>query len=90
MPERPVYVYRLDITYPPGSREWGWEPPGWVISGPNGFEDDPGEFRWPPERLLLSASGAKRRAELFRGYGATVEIVRSERVTWAAGESGAG
>ena len=82
MPERPVYVYRLDITYPPGSRERGWEPPGWVISGPNGYEDDPGEFRWSRERAFLSPSGAKHAADLFRGYGATVEIVRSERVTW--------
>jgi hypothetical protein len=89
--ERPVYVYKLDVTYPPHSREYGWEPPGWSAGESEAYRDgympdDPGEFRWPRERLYLSRSGARIGADHFRRYGATAEIIRSERVTW--GETG--
>ena len=94
MTERPVYVYKLAVTYPPGSREYGWEPPGWgagseaYLDGYVTNPDDPGEFRWPRERLYLSRSGANAGADLFRKYGATAEIVRSERVTWGEPDAG--
>lgn len=83
---RLVRVYRLDITYPEGSQELGWEPPGWTVTGPNGYfdEDDP-EFRWPAEHLFLSRSGANKRAALLRGYGATVTLVPSLPLEWPAG-----
>jgi hypothetical protein len=80
-------VYRLNVTYPPGSLEPGWEPPGWTITGPNGYEDRP-DFRWPRERLYLSRSGAKTGADLFRKYGAEVTIERSDPVTWPDAEGG--
>jgi hypothetical protein len=84
---RPVRVYRLDVTYPPGSLEPGWEPPGWdpletdtdwVVTP----DDDMAWAGWPKNRLYLSASSAQRRANRFRKYGATVEVERSELVLW--------
>jgi hypothetical protein len=93
VPERPVYVYRLAVTYPPHSREYGWEPPGWGTSESEAYRDgympdDPGEFRWPENRPCLSLGTAKRRADLFRSYGAKAEIIRSERVTWGEPDAG--
>jgi hypothetical protein len=85
------YVYRLVVTYPEGSLEWGWEPPGWERYPEDHFyvPDDEGvEFRWPANRLCLSPATAKRRADLFRKYGATVEIVRSLPVEWPAENCG--
>jgi len=82
---RKTYVYRLIVGYPPGSLEPGWEPPGWEPQFHYDYEgpvDDP--FRWPANRLCFSASTAKRRADLFRKYGAEVEIERSAPVTWPA------
>lgn len=84
MTERPVYVYKLAIEYPPGSTEPGWEPPGYqseTVMTPDGFEDR--EFSWPHERAYLSREGAIQRAGILRGWGANVGILRSERVTWA-------
>jgi hypothetical protein len=80
---RIVYVWRLEVTYPAGSREPGWSPPGWV----SGWEPDPdvGEvevFRWPAVHDHLSRSGAETRAELLRRFGATVEVIRSQPVAW--------
>lgn len=85
MAERKVYVYRLVVEYPTGSLEPGWEPPGWepepyVTYNPEGPDGD--GFRWPANRLCFSASTAKRRAGLFRRYGAKVTIERSDPVTW--------
>ena len=64
------YVYRLDITYPPGSRIAGWMPPNWRdIAGAYGVHHWPAEemakwsdaellervpFKWPRERLFLT------------------------------------
>jgi hypothetical protein len=91
---RPVYVYRLDVTYPPGSQEPGWEPPGWdaLESDTDWFVDRYDEMRWvgwPQNRLYLSPRGAKRRADLLCKYGATVEIVRSMPVEWPLPADGA-
>ena len=78
-----TYVYRLHVTYPPRSQEWGWEPPGWEPEGMLSSESaDDGYFRWPANRMCLTIGTAKRRAELFLKYGAEVEIERSEPVAW--------
>jgi hypothetical protein len=45
-------------------------------------EEHPQWWGWPSARLYMSRSGAQGRAELFRKYGATVEIVRSKAVEW--------
>lgn len=76
-----VRVYRLDVEYPAGSREPGWEPPGWT---PDREDGDGGwlDFSWPSVRLYLSRSSAKDRKALLESYGATVEIVPSQRVVW--------
>lgn len=79
-----TYVYRLDVTYPPGSLELGWAPPGWEPE-PGAYPPGEDYFRWPANRLCLTATTAKRRADLFRKYGATVEIVRSKPVEWPGG-----
>lgn len=85
-------VYRLNVTYPPGSLEYGWEPPelsGWapVLSfTPEGEGDD--VFRWPQNRACLTLGTAKRRAKLFRKYGAEVTIERSDPVTWPGADGG--
>jgi hypothetical protein len=80
---RLIRVYRLEITYPPGALEPGWEPPGWDldIDGYGGPDDDY-SFHWPQNRLCLSPSTAQRRARLFRSFGAEVTIVPSGPVTW--------
>lgn len=86
--ERKVYLYRLDVTLPPGAADPGWEPQAWLDElPPYPVEGAPPEFlessfRWPANRPYLSRSAAKRRADLFRKYGATVSVVRSEPVTW--------
>jgi hypothetical protein len=83
-------VYRLAVTYPPGSLEWGWEPPGWepdeyrITSGTDAGAWDSEAFRWPANRLCLSMGTAKRRAAIFRKYGAEVTIEPSDPVTWPA------
>ena len=91
---RAVYVYRLAVTLPPGSDAPGWEPDSWVEwceeHGWEEYEQDTGArnaptFSWP--RLLqrkhfLSAPGAERRARMLRGFGALVEVERSQAVQW--------
>lgn len=87
-----VRVYRLDVTYPAGSDEPGWEPAGWE---PGGYQIDDagswetGEFRWPRERVYLSRKGADYKAGLLRGYGAQVTVVPSLPVEWPAASGGA-
>jgi hypothetical protein len=84
-------VYRLAVTLPEGSDAPGWEPPGWepddyrITSGPDAGAWDSHPFRWPANRLCLSPGTAKRRAAIFRKYGATVVIEASEPVTWPSG-----
>jgi hypothetical protein len=79
-------VYRLVVEYPPRSREPGWEPPGWepvrILGESESFGEYGEEFRWPANRLCLSAATASRRAQIFRKYGAEVTVERSEPVTW--------
>ena len=86
---RAVRVWKLDVEYPEGSQEPGWEPEGWAIpEGFGSFDGDDLEFRWPAERLFLSRSGANQRARLLRGYGAKVTLVPSLPLEWPAGAEG--
>lgn len=85
-------VYRLDIVYPEGCRLPGWHPARW--SDPQYLATLTREqrrevrrllrkpFKWPRERMFLSASGAHARAWQLRFYGATVEVEGSLPVTW--------
>lgn len=77
-----VYVYRLDITYPEGSDDLGWEPEGkWWEHQRSGYPPGPDvEFHWPAEHLYLSSSGANKRAVMLRAWGATVTVMRSKPV----------
>lgn len=78
-------VYRLVVEYPPGSLDRGWEPRGWEPEpGPYIPEQEGPEFRWPANRLCLTPATARRRADLFRRYGATVTVEVSDPVTWPA------
>jgi len=81
--------WRLVISYPAGSQEPGWEPPGWdryatASAGAPPPEWDGADFRWPRERVFLSERGARWRRTLLEGWGATVRIQRSDPVTWPA------
>jgi hypothetical protein len=89
---RRVFLYRLGITYPEGSQEPGWEPPGWreglaVDLGRGQPDDDwrPGycyDFRWPRRRTYLSRAAAERQARLLERCGAKVTVVQSLPVEW--------
>lgn len=68
------------MTYPPRSLEPGWEPDPLRYS--TRLDDDDDVFRWPRNRLCLTPGTAKRRADLFRKYGAEVTIEPSNPVTW--------
>lgn len=86
-------VYRLDITYPEGSREPGFRPYGWedylrslpVLKRRRLRREG---FRWPRERMFLSSSGAYERAALLRAFGADVTVLRSDPVRWPAQGTG--
>jgi hypothetical protein len=99
--ERPAYLYRLVVEYPPEAFNGGspafyddgtpkldpnWEPEGW--DGDTGYYGpDFDGFRWPDaRRRFLSHTSAVNRANLLRKYGATVDIERSDRVTWPTQE----
>lgn len=85
---RAVRVFKLDVTYPPGSLDLGWEPEGWAgVDYQVAHGDDAGSwettvFQWPAERHFLSASGAETRAALLRGWGADVTVRPSLPVQW--------
>lgn len=82
---RPTFVYRLDVTLPEGAHAWDFAPENWQAPEWSGNPDEDSSFRWPRyDRVYLSASGARTRADLLRSYGAKVEIVRSQEVKWAA------
>lgn len=85
--ERRTYAYRLDVTYPEGSNERGWEPKdwdGWADEVAGDLDASSIYFQWPSVKTYLSQSTAKRRADLLRKYGATVTIIRSEPIVWPA------
>lgn len=86
-----VRVYALDIVYPEGSFEPGWYPPRWdepeflaalTRRQRRELPKMKRQFRWPHERLFLASSGARGRALLLRAYGAQVEVLGSDPVTW--------
>jgi hypothetical protein len=88
MADRTVHVYRLVISYPPGSFAPGWVPACWpqflagVKDKAKRREVRRHGFHWPRERLYLSASGAWSRAGLLHWFGATVDVEASDPVTW--------
>lgn len=79
---RPVYVYRLDVTYPegigPDNPPEGWEP--MVVDTEYGPETQ--TFSWPTRRNYMSREGAQNRANLLTEWGCIVSIQRSRPVTW--------
>lgn len=85
-----VYVYRLVIQYPEGSREPGWTPP--LYRDPEWRRQLPlrarlrityaARFRWPRERMFLTSDKAWSRAYWLKACGAQVTILRSQPVTW--------
>lgn len=72
-------VYRLVVEVPEESWEPGWMPEGWGHQ-PWTPEEERTTFQWPRTRDYLSRSGAEKRADLFRKYGATVRVVASAPV----------
>jgi hypothetical protein len=88
MTDRVTRVYRLDIQYPEGSDAPGWVPACWpdfLASIKDKAERRAVRrrgFRWPRERLYLSASGAWSRAWLLMAFGAVVDVDASDPVTW--------
>ena len=81
-------VYRLDITYPPGSRALGWAPEGWECPHEHGYDEGCAAFSWPLERLYLSWDGAHKRAKLLRNHGAEVAVATSLPVQWPSANGG--
>lgn len=88
MTARDVRVYRLFVAYPEGSLEPGWVPRHWdeilaaIADRKRRRSVRQRGFRWPRERMFLSASSAYYRAALLRWFGAEVEVLASEPVTW--------
>ena len=87
-------VYRLDVTYPEGSRDPGWEPPDWReglavdlgyvhVDREVGLEWYP-DFRWPRRRFYLNRAAAENRQRLLERCGAKVEVCASDIVNWPA------
>jgi hypothetical protein len=80
---RAIYVFCLEIEYPEGSDKPGWWPASWyTLSDETRRKAIEQGFRWPPERMYLSRSGAYGRAWLLRWCGAKVTVRRSAPVTW--------
>jgi len=86
---RPERIYRLAITYPEGSHEPGWRPASYddprflaTLTARQRREHKKRPFQWPRERQFLSSSGAYGRAMVLRWYGAQVEVLASDPVTW--------
>lgn len=83
-----TYLYRLDVTYPPGSDEPDWAPSGWGADESHWEQEaDTGAagvapFVWPRARTYMSRAAALRRAALLESYGATVAVCRSLPVVW--------
>jgi hypothetical protein len=87
-------VYRLLIAYPAGSDDPKWTPACWEAL----LSDMPAKwrrsarargFRWPRERMFLSAGSAYHRALLLQWFGAVVAVQASEPVTWWEDTDGA-
>lgn len=71
---RPVYLYRIEATFP---EEPNWET--WESDNP-GLDRD--VFRWPRRRNYLSGEVACRMARLMEGWGATCVVLKSEPVAF--------
>lgn len=76
MTVRNQYAYRLTVVLPDEPTLDEWEP---VWNDMDGTES----FHWPRwQRYYFSQGGAKKRADLLRKYGATVDIQRSLPIVW--------
>lgn len=68
-----------------------WAPPGWLEDADvrawwiDSHETE--QFFWPKSTTLyFSKSSARKRARLIESYGATVNVIESETVTWLTPE----
>lgn len=84
--ERPRYVWRLEVTYPPIEPWPNSGVPGNAASYEFAAEND-GYFWFPRHTRYLSERTANKRAELLRKYGATVKVVKSNPITWPEEET---
>lgn len=88
------YVWAVEITAMPegsvtedGSFTPGWEPENWpeeraALKRANLMRPEETEFFWPVmDKVYMSRSTAKKRADLLERYGATAHVVRS-RLVW--------
>ena len=66
------YLYRLDVTWPPG---WDGEPPAAVVLALSGL-------RAPFQAEFAIRGSAYRMRAFWRDLGAAAEVVRSNPVTW--------
>lgn len=96
----PRFLYRVRVlSFPEGSHrpcEWddeqcepveGWAPPGWRPEGRYVEMLGTSDFVWPvTNKVYMSRTTAKKRAELLISYGATAIVERSSRITWPEGE----
>lgn len=73
------HIWALSVSYPDGSDEPGWAPPGWQPDSDYVTRFHTAEFYWPSVRsAYLSRSSAVRRANLLEKYGAAVRLLRAE------------
>lgn len=71
MSDRKRYAYRLNVVLPDGP----------TVTD-DAVMDDDGWFHWPARRVYFDQRNANRRADLFRKYGATVTVERSDPIVW--------
>lgn len=92
------FVYALDVVYPPGAIiptqvdvgfpvVWefnrDWKPEGWVPDEEYIERFGTIRFIWPiVRRIYASRTSAVDRANLLESYGATVRVLRSQRIEW--------
>lgn len=87
-------MYRLFVAYPAGSDDPAWTPACWnrlLADMPPKLRRSARArgFRWPRERMFLSAGAAYHRAFLLQWFGAQVIVQPSEPVTWWEDTDGA-
>lgn len=88
------YVWAVEVTAMPegaftddGRPTPGWEPPNWAeerasLKRANLMRPEETEFFWPSmDKIYMSRSTAKKRADLLERYGATAHVVRS-KLNW--------
>lgn len=71
----------------PEDADWqpvpGWQPAGWRPEGRYVEIMGTSEFVWPvTNKVYMSRTTAKKRADLLESYGATAVVERSSRIVW--------